>query len=463
MSFYGNIKRVNSSPFVFDRYYSSRSEMQEKMNSDQVYVGRYVFVSYRTKYENENVVYFDKYDKDASKYEVINLTADTYTPNIFYVISETDSSKYVLATGAFNPETTYYNFIRKLSKSYEENQQRDLLEFEDTFDGTVWQKIYTKGVNDTTHSEIGGEKYILVAELNSAAPRFSFQRLSPKYFDAHGEEQWNTPSIQDNTTTEDVFTIGMPDILRLVVDELDEDFYGRELIENPAERKILLDENNEPIPHNEIMSPEHNYMKWENIRFNENGDPIIISDGNIDGKQLKTELYAFGQMISDLYDALYGVPNTQDGTGLRPFYTEDLKDVLRQYDKGLVGILSSIATEAKGDASVDSYGRQLQPGLYYYFTTKWGDASEDSSNFIENIPQIVGAAPPNGTAREAHYFIDFDSPTYTYNKINLNLDNYKNNKYYIKNDNNVYSLATEPFNENTIYYERIGNYLKKFE
>lgn len=463
MSFYGNIKRVNSSPFVFDRYYSSRSEMQEKMNSDQVYVGRYVFVSYRTKYENENVVYFDKYDKDASKYEVINLTADTYTPNIFYVISETDSSKYVLATGAFNPETTYYNFIRKLSKSYEENQQRDLLEFEDTFDGTVWQKIYTKGVNDTTHSEIGGEKYILVAELNSAAPRFSFQRLSPKYFDAHGEEQWNTPSIQDNTTTEDVFTIGMPDILRLAVDELDEDFYGRELIENPAERKILLDENNEPIPHNEIMSPEHNYMKWENIRFNENGDPIIISDGNIDGKQLKTELYAFGQMISDLYDALYGVPNTQDGTGLRPFYTEDLKDVLRQYDKGLVGVLSSIATEAKGDASVDSYGRQLQPGLYYYFTTKWGDASEDSSNFIENIPQIVGAAPPNGTAREAHYFIDFDSPTYTYNEINLNLDNYKNNKYYIKNDNNVYSLATEPFNENAIYYERIGNYLKKFE
>lgn len=409
MSFYGNIKRVNSSPFVFDRYYSSRSEMQDKMNSDQVYVGRYVFVSYRTKYENENVVYFDKYDKDASKYEVINLTADTYTPNVFYIISETDSSKYVLATGAFNPETTYYNFIRKLSESYEENQQRDLLEFEDTFDGTVWQKIYTKGVNDTTNSEMGGEKYILVAELNSAAPRFSFQRLSPKYFDAHGEEQWNAPSIYDNTTTEDVFTVEMPDVLRLVVDELDEDFYGKELIENPAERKILLDENNEPIPHNEIMSPEHNYMKWENIRFNEDGDPIIISDGNIDGKQLKTELYAFGQMISDLYDALYGIPNTQDGVGLRPFYTEDLKDVLGQYDKGLVGILSSIATEAKGDAAVDTYDRELQPGLYYYFTAKWGEAAEDPTNFIENIPQIIGAAPPKGNNAEAHYFIDFDA------------------------------------------------------
>jgi hypothetical protein len=29
MSFYGNIKRVNSSPFIFDRYYPSRWEMQD--------------------------------------------------------------------------------------------------------------------------------------------------------------------------------------------------------------------------------------------------------------------------------------------------------------------------------------------------------------------------------------------------------------------------------------------------
>jgi hypothetical protein len=76
------------------------------------------------------------------------------------------------------------------------------------------------------------------------------------------------------------------------------------------------------------MSSAHNYMKWENIRFDENNVPYVVSDGNIDGKQLKTELYAFGQMISDLYDALYGIPNSSDGTGLRPFYTDELSDVL---------------------------------------------------------------------------------------------------------------------------------------
>jgi hypothetical protein len=40
-------------------------------------------------------------------------------------------------------------------------------------------------------------------------------------------------------------------------------------------------------------------------------------------------MYAFGQMISDLYDALYGIPNTKDETGLRPFFTENLRDVLK--------------------------------------------------------------------------------------------------------------------------------------
>jgi hypothetical protein len=47
--------------------------------------------------------------------------------------------------------------------------------------------------------------------------------------------------------------------------------------------------------------------------------------------------------------------------------------------------------------------------MYYYFTSKWGDATEDPTNFIENVPQIIGAAPPKGTSAEAHYFINFEA------------------------------------------------------
>jgi len=133
-------------------------------------------------------------------------------------------------------------------------------------------------------------------------------------------------------------------------------------------------------------------MKWKNLYKGEEVSPA--NKKQIDSKQLDTKLYAFGQLISDLYDILYGAP-ANGAAGLRPFYTENLSDVIKGYDKGLVGILSSIATEAKGDIAQDLYGRKIQNGLYYYFISKWGDASEDPDNFIENIPNVVGASAAN--------------------------------------------------------------------
>ena len=70
MSFYGDIKRVQSSPFVFDKYYSSRAEMEENMNTDNVYIGRYVLIKYT--YSEEQV------------YVKISLNSDTYKPNTYY-------------------------------------------------------------------------------------------------------------------------------------------------------------------------------------------------------------------------------------------------------------------------------------------------------------------------------------------------------------------------------------------
>ena len=149
------------------------------------------------------------------------------------------------------------------------------------------------------------------------------------------------------------------------------------------------------------LSPEYNFMRWTSTYQGEE----VTAPGPIDGKTLNTKLYAFGQIISDLYDALYGIPSS--GTGPRPFYTDkSVAEILGSYDKGLVGILSSIATEAKGDAAEDLYGRKLNPGQYYYFITKWGSAEEDPDNFIENIPKVVGA---RGDSTKASYYIDFNN------------------------------------------------------
>ena len=51
MSFYGNIKRVQSSPYVFDKYYPSRRAMENAAAYDNVYVGRYVLVKYTFSFE----------------------------------------------------------------------------------------------------------------------------------------------------------------------------------------------------------------------------------------------------------------------------------------------------------------------------------------------------------------------------------------------------------------------------
>lgn len=500
MSFYGDIKRINSSPFVFDRYYSSRTEMDEHASSDNVYVGRYVLVKYtyndvgkywpiqltKDQYEknkyyirqsddsyilcDKNYVwdasyggyiekdeegnsisdtpakfftykfYFEKYDINRNAYIQVPVTEDIYQKNYYYI---KNGSNFVLdnpttqeGESGFNSETEYYVLSKSLSDESLEHAQLDLDNYQDTYDATVWQKVYTKITNESNIAKnVQEEKYILVAELNAAVPRLEFKTISPKYGEnqvINGEnklvETWSKPAILPSASTEDAYTFLMPNVLHLDVGEMEDDFYGRSLIDNPAEKKIYdIDLSVPPVGSNYsdsqwaalsdeekrhilVLSSEYNYMKWTNLQItNQDTGATAPADvpGDIDAKQLETKLYAFGQLISDLYDALYGAP-VGGGAGLRPFYTENISEVLSNYDKGLIGILSSIATEAKGDIAQDLYGRQIQNGQYYYFISKWGDASEDPNNFIENIPEVIGAQAGGGG--KAHYYIDFNNP-----------------------------------------------------
>lgn len=466
MSFYGDIKRINSSPYVFDRYYANRAEMEDNASTDGIYVGRYILVKYtytpvylpisvsennyqpgRYYYKNgEDYVldnsdtmtsgrsyytyssYVEKYRQGDNEYAEIELTSATYKKNVYY---HNVNGTMQLASGNFSSSDTYYVLLRTLTEEYTKNANKDLERFQDTYDGTVWQKIYTKVTNeDSLGNNICEEKYILVAELNAAAPRMTFRSIAPKQYGYNNDnelvEKWNKPSVYSAASTEDVYTLSMPDILHLEVGDMGDDFYGKSLIDNPAEKNIYSDIDITDPPedsgitasqwanystaekrHILATSSEYNYMKWKNLYNGEEVSPA--NKQQIDSKQLDTKLYAFGQLISDLYDVLYGAP-ANGAAGLRPFYTEDLSNVIKGYDKGLVGILSSIATEAKGDIAQDLYGRKIQNGLYYYFISKWGDASEDPDNFIENIPNVVGASAANqGSSAKSQYYIKFDA------------------------------------------------------
>lgn len=397
MSFYGDIKRVQSSPFVFDKYYPNRLTMDSSCASDNVYIGRYVLVKYTVKDEQDTSTsspYFDKY-----------VLADEVIPQ---------------------GETTTSTTTKKVFQGYQFNAEKDINQYNDTFDGTVWQKIYT---NTAAGEQL--EKYILVAELNASVPRIGLDIISPKKTDGTYNDQkelnekWNEPSVVPSLETEDEYRFRMPNVLHLDVGSMGENFYAKQLID-PAYRWRMTTDTAEDgtacstnpniaaggggsaenaISHEDMLSPNYNYMTWKNYRLENEKMVEAIGEGPIDGKKLDTKLYAFGQLISDLYDALYGVPLRDDG--LRPFYTDKLQDVISNYDKGLIGVLTSIATDMKGDSSQDLYGRTLIPGMYYYFTSSWNDATENPDSFIENIPRVIGSAA-DLNENKCHYKINFD-------------------------------------------------------
>ena len=385
MSFYGDIKRIRSSPYVFDKYYPNRATMESNCATDNVYIGTYVLVKY-TCQNNFNPIEIK--------------SSNEYSPNTYYIKKENGTYE-LCSDSSYNQSMTYYqlnntDYINKYEKDesltdgkkvtdeYETNVQIDKEKYSDTFDATVWQKVYTNV--SSQDKDIAVEKYILVAELNAHAPRIVLANplSSPMVKDDNGEH-WNTPSIKEKAASEDSYVFDIPQTLHLDVGDMADDVYGGELINSPAERKIFKN-----ISRGDMLSPAHNFIKWQNKYYNDENEYVDQNgNGNIDGKELQIQLYGIGQIFSDLYDILYGQP--KNDTGRRPFYINDISSIIPQYDKGLVGILSSIATDAKGDLSRDSWDRTYQPGLYYYFTSKWGSADEDPSNFIENIPKVIGS------------------------------------------------------------------------
>ena len=74
--FYGNINNINRSQFHFDKIYTSRAEMEDNINKDDVYVGRFVLIEYGNSNDfNENIkIDTDKYNKsfDSTVWQKVN-------------------------------------------------------------------------------------------------------------------------------------------------------------------------------------------------------------------------------------------------------------------------------------------------------------------------------------------------------------------------------------------------------
>ena len=286
MSFYGNIKRVQSSPFVFDKYYPNRTTMDLNATTDNVYIGRYVLVKYTVKDSldiNSESTYFDKYVEDTDR------------PG-----------------------------LKKVYKGYKFNADKDIERYHDTFDGTVWQKIYT--------NTAGGEqleRYILIAELNSAVPRMELNTVSPMYYGENNKETWREPAIIPEASSEDAYTLEMPNVLQFDVGEMASDFYAKDLI-NPQYRYEMYEDGSStkdhilsgstPIPHDVRLSDLHNYkdgLRYSNIDTSHPGPINCPMDKHL-GFTETIETKAITNLLQSLHEkgTLVGYENFHSTGGL---------------------------------------------------------------------------------------------------------------------------------------------------
>lgn len=288
MSLYGNVKKVGSSSFQFDRIYTTRKAMDEAASTDGVYAGRYILVEYGQRYNNNSEE---------------------------------------------RPE-------------YIANKTIDLEAYGAVYDSTVWQKIYTNS----------GDKYIMVAELNATVPQIEFVQEDPITYikvsgndaqkglivgtiqDGHlietaqlsnAKEQFNQPYFDTAIDTELSYTLHLPTMLNLKVDNDDIDFNENGF--NPA---YSFGEQ-EGVSAIAWIPEEIDNTKYNIVNNNgevatdpETGNPIAELNNetnkvNVNTKMLFMSFPALGNVMNTLYDLLYGKPDTIDGEGsLRPYFQQ---------------------------------------------------------------------------------------------------------------------------------------------
>lgn len=159
MGFYGRISNSNKTAFQFDKTFHNRQEMDAGVNSDGVFIGRYVLVEYD---EPPISAYYNTRDNNFYSSSDFTLPQTMLTPKtgcvyqdllhssgyaIFYYY---DGTKYVPANNELSPYAVSYN--------------RDVLVYGRGYDSTAWMKTYDVVTNKY--------RYVLIAELNTIVPKF---------------------------------------------------------------------------------------------------------------------------------------------------------------------------------------------------------------------------------------------------------------------------------------------------
>ena len=388
MSLYGNIKKIGSASFQFDRKYNNRAEMDAHASMDGVYAGRYVLVEYGYR--------FGLNDEDIR--QVQDGTAISEIEHNFKLVNTADNS--VRAEGVVE------------NQAFKHNAAVDLYTYGAIYDSTVWQKVY---VNENGQ---GKDKYVMVAELNASAPKLDIIQDKPLIYTSNntdiqnyrtdgivtgklnenGElvdtvrltnaiETWNKAHFDTAIDTELTYLMHIPTTLNLELGNNTVDFNenGFNMAYSYPESKGISAITWIPKGHDDEGNPIYldQYDKKNDGNTDNAGNPFaVLQSGSypMDTKMLFMSFPALGNAMNALYNLIYGQPDPNDDLthgAMRPYFKQFLNTV-KMHNRVIV-------YDRNNESQYVTYTNSLGELRYMYADGKVGESVEIILNPLDAL------------------------------------------------------------------------------
>lgn len=370
MGFYGNITNTARTQFQFDKTYPNRYEMEQKTKIDGIYAGRYILIEYdsNVKFDYMRRVWkkSDGYHtQDSIDPKTLLVDGDIEVGEIVYtVITSPDrvdprdfkDCVFYRCSGFNDSDVAIFDEVVDGSESpaYTVNYNLDVKTFGAGrgYDSTVWQKTYTAEA---------GEKYVMIAELNTVVPTFAIAPDAPTmapvvphfdtqstdvYYKLHWQAPWGFRLAGTDSNKSDEDTVWCRDTYDPATGITTRTYYDNGVWrEATAEEKAdssKLPKRAAAIYFNEAafdaqvdksrteatsINKHSNTVKVDEIRidptgksgnkYNDHAGQSTQSE-QVDIQEMTINLPAIGNMMSDAWDIIHGPRRNNDMRQIDP-------------------------------------------------------------------------------------------------------------------------------------------------
>lgn len=323
MGFYGNISNTSKTNFSFDLIYNSRVQMEDAMETDGVFLGRYILIQYDTPpvqaYYNNN----DGWMYNSPTFNYSTRLNNPTKGQLYQDIGNMNSiyGFYYYNGNAFEGIQT----VNETSTPYAFYFRKDVSAYGRGYDATVWMKQF-----DPNN---GKYKYVMTAELNAVVPTFHLVLDPPS-------EAPIAPYFDRDTTNINYYLHQQPHYGMRIGEAEDEDLSDEDIRRKKINWKVdyatgmqVWEESNQVVAGDIFYNkPGFDYVtRVENTKVRDEINYDYVESGRVYGGDPDSAVYdenktapdtyewrfrlpAIGNSICYMWDKVYGTQKNQDGT-----------------------------------------------------------------------------------------------------------------------------------------------------